>query len=72
MLKEDFKEITEEHLNSAEIIVRYNGDCGSYIRLSCGECPFNMMNTKLYHCANFSNKEFTTIAKRFISTFGDK
>ena len=44
MKREDFKEITEKHIETARKIVKLNGSCAN---INCEDCPFSHDNTTL-------------------------
>lgn len=44
MKREDFKEITEKHIETARKIVKLNGRCAN---INCEDCPFSHDNTTL-------------------------
>lgn len=48
MKKEDFKNITNEHIETCKNIIRCNGNC-SDVKIECGKCPFSFRNS------NFKN-----------------
>lgn len=43
MKKEDFKEVTTEHIEACEEIIKAKGDCGCL----CDKCPFHERNTSI-------------------------
>lgn len=46
MKREDFKEITTEHIKVCEKIIEVEGDCG--ILKVCDTCPFDTRNTHIF------------------------
>ena len=44
MKREDFREITEKHIETARKIVKLNGRCAN---INCEDCPFSHDNTTL-------------------------
>ena len=44
MKREDFREITEKHIETARKIVKLNGSCAN---INCEDCPFSHDNTTL-------------------------
>lgn len=44
MKREDFKEITEKHIETARKIVKLNGSCAN---INCEDCPFTCDNSTL-------------------------
>ena len=60
MKREDFKEITEEHLSIAKKIIRNNG-CR---KVKCGHCPFGSHNID---CSTIERKVW--LAKQFLELF---
>lgn len=44
MKKEYFKEITQEHIETCNDIIKRKGDCGVPM---CDRCPFNQSNTSI-------------------------
>lgn len=71
MVKEDFKEISKEHLISAKYLVKFKGDCFK-AEIDCKVCPFRPKNTDKYNCYQYSNEEQLLVAKKFVKTFGGK
>lgn len=71
MVKEDFKEITEEELKNAKILLESNGDCTEK-HVPCIGCPFRFTNTEKYVCYDYEDEEFIELIEEFLKTFGDK
>ena len=56
MKKEDFKEITEKHINTARELVNLGGKCESF---ECCDCPFCSDNSTLsiVYCSDIYGRE---------------
>ena len=56
MKKEDFKEITEKHINTARELVNLGGKCESF---ECCDCPFCSDNSTLsiVYCSDLYGRE---------------
>lgn len=65
MKKEDFKKITEEHIEVCEIIKEQKGACND---IECSSCPFELENW-CNTCLNYNIDETFELAKEFIKKF---
>ena len=78
MKREDFREITEKHIESCKEIIKCNGVCAN---VNCNECPFDGLNEieyntcgdKGYSTVGISNEEedkkLLQSAKEFLKLF---
>ncbi len=56
MKREDFREITEKHIESCKDIIKHNGAC---INIVCDECPFDGLNEIEYNSCG--DKGYSTV-----------
>ena len=58
MKREDFKEITEKHIDTARRLVKNKGKCEF---VDCFDCPFRSLNLKEGGCNVYSTEEIDPI-----------
>ena len=67
MKKEDFKDITKEHIISCKQIIK-DGNCN---KVSCTVCPFTNSNTINPDICDFKNSKMLNKAKHFYELFNE-